>query len=131
MKLTISKLRSWGACREGEEWFSAQTETDGIKVVKKLIDVNINWANWLVVRLMTHKQKIQYAIYAAEQVIEIYEKKYPDDNRPRKAIEAAKAYLKSPTKKNKDAAAYAADAAAAAKKEMQIKIINHGIKLLS
>ena len=56
-----------------------------------------------------------YAIYAAEQVIGIFEKKYPIDKRPRKAIEAAKAYLKRPcaeTKKAAYAAAYAAYAAA-------------------
>jgi len=29
-------------------------------------------------------------VYAAEQVIDIYEKKYPNDKRPRNAIEAAK-----------------------------------------
>ncbi len=58
-----------------------------------------------------------YAIYWAEAVLHIFEEKYPDDNRPRKAIEAAKEYLRHPTEENKqaaDAAAYAADAADAA-----------------
>jgi hypothetical protein len=58
---------------------------------------------------MNKKQAVQYAIFAAEQVIDIYEGKYTD-KRPRNAIEAAKAYLKNPSKKTK---AYAADAAAA------------------
>jgi len=66
---------------------------------------------------MSKMQKVQYAVFAAEQVIDIYEKKYPDDERPRKAIKAAKDYLKSPSKKTKaaaDAAAcVAADVAAA------------------
>ena len=64
---------------------------------------------------MNKTQKVQYAIFAAEQVIDIYEKKYPDDLRPRKAIEAAKSYLDNPCKKTKAyAAAYVDDAAAAA-----------------
>ncbi|MDD5006754.1 MAG: hypothetical protein PHS33_09675 [Candidatus Omnitrophica bacterium] len=114
MKLTIEKLTEWGACKEGKDWFISQDETDEIEVVKKLIYVRIDWANWLVVRLMTHSQQVQYAIFAAEQVLDIFEKEYPDDKRPRKAIKAAKAYLRNPTEKNKNAAARAADAAYAA-----------------
>ena len=55
---------------------------------------------------------VTMAIYAAEQVLKIYEDKYPNDNRPHDAIKAAKAYLKDSNKKNQDAAAYAANAAA-------------------
>jgi len=36
------------------------------------------------------EDSVKLAIFAAEQVIEIYEKKYPNDKRPREAIEAAK-----------------------------------------
>ena len=60
------------------------------------------------------KDSVALAIYAAELVIDIYEKQYPNDDRPRKAIEAAKTYLKSPTDKNRQAAARAAGAAWAA-----------------
>lgn len=63
----------------------------------------------------TKKDSVSLAIYAAELVIGIYEKKYPKDDRPRKAIEAAKNWLKHPTKKNKiaaNAAVYAASNAA-------------------
>ena len=104
------------ACREGSEWFFAQKETDSIKVVRKLLKENhFNWANWLIVRLMDKPQKVAYAIFAARQVLEIFEKKYPEDKRPRKAIEAAEDYLKNPTEENRAAyAAYAAAAAAAA-----------------
>ena len=74
----------------------------------------LDWANWLVARLLNSKDRIRYAIYAAEQVIEIYEKKYPDDTRPRKAIEAAKAVLKINNKANRDAANAASAAVYAA-----------------
>jgi len=50
------------------------------------------------------KDSVALAIYAAEQVIDIYEKEYPDDKRPKEAIKAAKRWLKNPTKKNRDAA---------------------------
>ena len=62
---------------------------------------------------MTRPQYLSYAIYAAEQVIDIYEKKYPDDKRPRNAIEAARVVLKNNNAKTR-AAAWAARAAAEA-----------------
>ena len=57
-----------------------------------------------------HKRvMVMFAIFCAESVIKIYEDKYPNDDRPRKAIGAAKEYLKS-DKKAARAAAYAARA---------------------
>jgi hypothetical protein len=51
--------------------------------------------------------RIKFAILCAEAVLLIFEKKYPEDKRPRKSIEAAKGYLKNPSIDN-DVAAYAA-----------------------
>ena len=118
MKITEVWLKEKSARSEGVSWFLAQKETDGVKVVKKLIkEEHLNWANWLIVRIMDYKQYVSYAVFAAEQVLSIYEKKHPEDKRPRQAIEAAKKYIQDPSEENKkaaDAAAYAADAAVAA-----------------
>jgi hypothetical protein len=62
----------------------------------------------------TKEDSVKLAIYAAELVIDIFEKEYPNDDRPRKAIEAAKNYLKNPSQKNRRAAWAAARAAEAA-----------------
>ncbi len=76
------------------------------------------WSDMRIVKVWKWQKKdsVSLAIYAAELVINIFEKKYPKDKRPRKAIEAAKKWLENPIKKNADAAAhaaaYAADAAA-------------------
>ena len=138
------------ACDEGYKWWlDNEKPTDVISTAKKLNSEDHNdWANWLIVRFMSNEQKVQYAIFSAEQVIDIFEKKYPNDDRPRKAIEAAKNYLKDKSKKKADAAyaayaaAYAAAAAdayaaydaayaaAAARKDMQNKILEYGIGLL-
>jgi hypothetical protein len=113
MRITKEWLNKWSACPGGKEWFFAQKECNGAKVVKKLINENyFDWANWTIARILNKKQRIQYSIFAAEQVIEIFEEEYPKDKRPREAIEAAKKYLKSPTKENKDVAADAAYTAA-------------------
>jgi hypothetical protein len=54
-----------------------------------------------------NKVRILFAIFCAESVLDLFEKKYPNDDRPRKAIEATKEYLKNPIEKNAAAAAYA------------------------
>jgi hypothetical protein len=61
----------------------------------------------------------EFACRCAERVLPLYEKRYPNDPRPRKAIEAKRLFLKGGISKEelnealRDAAAYATDAAAA------------------
>ncbi len=153
MKLSIKWLEERNACGSGIGWFKQQKETDAVKVLKKLItEKKLDWASWTIVRVMSYKQYIGYAVYAAEQVIDIYEKKYPKDDRPRKAIEAAKKCIDNSSKENKAAAhaaytaahaaytaAYAAanaayavanDAAYTAAYALKKKILDYGIGLL-
>ena len=150
---TKSKIKAMSPCTDGFKWYCknfTQRRPKIADVVNKLIETdNAEWVNWFIVRCMTHEQRIQYSIFAAEKVIEIYEKQYPQDNLPRKAIEAAKAYFKKPTTENKNAAAdaayavananyaaanttyAAADAAyAVANAGMKKKIILYGLKLV-
>ena len=144
MKITKKWMKDHNACRDAvAAWEERGSENDPIKIIGLAMDMNrFDWANWLIVRVITYKQYVSYAVFAAEQVIEIYEKKYPNDKRPRTAIEAAKKCIAAPTKKNKaaayTAAAAAADAAAAAaaayddaaRRAMQMKIIKYGIAML-
>ena len=58
------------------------------------------------------KDSVLMAIHAAELVIENYEKKYPNDSRPREAIKAAMEWVKNPCEKTKSAAESAARSAA-------------------
>jgi hypothetical protein len=62
----------------------------------------------------TKEDSVSLAIFAAEMCLKNYEKQYPDDKRPRNAIEAAKAWLKNPTKENESASAASAAWSAAA-----------------
>jgi hypothetical protein len=181
MRITKKFLEKKHACQPGMDFVIANKliGLSDLGFIDALIKAGkCHWTNWLIVRVMKYHQYVAYAIYAAKQVIDIFEKKYPDDKRPRQAINAAIKCLKNPTKVNKAlaktaaaAAAYAAaDAAAAAayaaayadadayaayaaadaayaaayadadaayvaadagkKKEMQLKILKYGIKLL-
>jgi hypothetical protein len=116
-KITLKKLQDLRACSSAVEWFEKQNTTDPEELFKRAIKAEMfKEINWLLVRLMNNKQKVTYAVFASEQVIKIFEKKYSGDKRPRKAIEAAKTYLKNPctrTKKAAYTAAATADAAAA------------------
>jgi len=60
---------------------------------------------------------VTIAIFFAEDVLPIFEKEYPEDKRPRKAIEAAKAWIVNPCRETASAAyadAYPDDASYAA-----------------
>ena len=173
-KITAKWLTKLDACCSDEEKKEAEAIGDIKKIIDKLIKADrLDDANWLITRYMKKMQRVEYAIFAARQVLHIFEEKYPGDNSPRLAIEAAEKYLKSPTRKNKaaaadayaaaadayaaaaayaaDAAAYAAYAAAAdayaaadaadaadadaaayatARKQMQIKILKNGLKII-
>ena len=114
MNITEKWLKERNACSEGMV-FVTNAGFLGLPAksfIEKLIECKrLQEANWLIVRVLAKEDNIRYAIYSAEQVLDIFEKKYPGDKRPRKAIEAAKKYLKNPTEKNKNSAADAANAA--------------------
>ena len=137
MKITSEMLSAINKpCAEGLAWFNDQK----VKTPKGLLkaaekdEQKLQWCNWGVARLLRREDQIRYAIYAARKVLHIYEEKYPNDDRPKRAIDAAEKYLNEPTEENKktaDAAYAAAYAAAwAADAEMKIDIISYGIKLL-
>jgi len=141
MNITTEWLKEKRACYEGVKWFEEQTEKDGVKVVEKLMEENqLDWANWLIVRIMTYRQYVSYAVFAAEQLLDAFEKRYPDDKRPRQAIKAAKKCVENPSDENKvnaattaanaANAAYAAANAAVAGEKMKREILECGLKLL-
>ena len=117
MKLNKSILEKHEACREGKEWYMANGEPKTVEstiaiLIKSKESEKYNWSNWLLSEMLSKKNKIRYAVFAAQQVLDLFEKKYPDDKRPRAAIEAANICVEKNTKKNRAAAYAAADAAA-------------------
>src|ERR1700677_2536539 len=103
MKITKEKLKKLKACEDGYAWYIENGSSDLLKTLVKVNKYRTEWARWLFTRLMTRKQNIEIAIFAAELALPLFEARYPDDLRPRKAIEAARAVLKSDTKKHRTA----------------------------
>jgi len=130
MKITKARLVKLGACDTAIVKYFSDKKTWEAKDLLSAAIKNKDWsmAHWVLSRLMSHNQQIRWAIYCAKQVIKIYEDKYSGDDRPRKAIMAAKAYLKKPTEENKAAASAAAYAAA--NKKMHIKLLKKGLSIL-
>lgn len=137
-ELTVGWLENWDACSDGIAWFKSCGNVNDAEVMESLLVENkLDWANWLVVRLLVREDAIRYAIFAAEQVIGIFESEFHDDVRPRRAIDAALAVLNQNNEETRAAARSAADAAAgaawaaraAACDETKLKIIRYGMGL--
>src|SRR5437660_3145826 len=79
-----------------------QAQTD--KEVWSEMQLTKTW-NW------TKEDSVALAVYAAELVLPLFEAKFPNDHRPRKAINAARVYLNNAAEPAR-AAAWAAEAAA-------------------
>ena len=115
MKITTEFLKSLNACQSGINLVATYPDKDHEAVIRRLVaDDHWCYANWLLPRLMDYRGYVSYAVYAAELVLPIWEKKYPDDKRPHKAIEAMKRCIDDPSDENKAAAARSAAWAAEA-----------------
>jgi len=103
-------LRELGACSGAIKWAKDKSLAEAWENCDRP-----DWMLWYYGRHTPDKMVyIEIAIFAAEQVIGIYEKKHPDDNRPRKAIEAAREYLRNPSEETIKTARAARSAAYAA-----------------
>ena len=113
-------LTDLSACEEAIDWFvenckdNCSTEEAVDTLIKSKHKQAFEWSNWLMVRLLNDANKIKYAVFAARKVLPTYEGRYPDDLRPRLAIEAAEKFISDPSEINKDACAAAARVAGAA-----------------
>lgn len=59
MKITGKWLEEKSACGEGVNWFESQDKTEAVDVLNSLIkDKKLEWANWLIVRVMTRVRSI-------------------------------------------------------------------------
>jgi len=110
MKVTKKWLKEKRACCSEKDMDRAEKDLKGdIKLITKALlkENRFSDANWLLTELMDKKQCVEYAVFAAKQVLHIFEERYPKDDRPKKAIEAAEKYLKDPSENNRKTA-YAA-----------------------
>ena len=97
MLLNLDIVKNLNTCAGGLRWYTINEQKTVEKTIKTLLASDecekYTWSNWLLTHVFTKEQNVKYAIFAAKEVLYIFEKKYPNDWRPRKAIEAAEKYL--------------------------------------
>ena len=93
----------------GTRWFECEARGQILKDTDKFCASEMR-----IVKEIPNKVIQQFAIDCAWRVLHIFEEGYPDDKRPRQALEAVRAYLKFPTQENLDKLTAACDAARAA-----------------
>lgn len=126
MIITKEWLKEKNAYEDCWRWSFKQKGFDNGIEIKEFLIMLVNdkkgySANWVIVKAMTRPQYLSYAIYSAEKVIRIYEKKYPN-KAPREAIESAKEVLTNNTAKNRRIAYVAAAVASRAAAEANAPI---------
>jgi len=116
MKITIALLYDLRACSSGIEdvtnWGLIGLEHDTF--IRACAERNrFDYAAWLIVRLLKlSEHRTEFAIFAARQVLSIFEELCPGDDRPRRAIVAAEYWLMDRlhmTEENADVVVAAAD----------------------
>jgi hypothetical protein len=102
--------------RMGQAFSYVQGELVARVEVRGLSEAGADKEAWSEMRLTDVRKwrkqdSVALSVFAAELVLNNFEKLYPNDDRPRKAIEAARLYMSKPTKANASAAYSAANSA--------------------
>ena len=114
-KVDRNWLKEYNACPDGYKFWCEHCEGKTTRQqLLILVKDHDNWAWWVLTKLLDTKQNRMLAVFAAKEVLPIFEEKFPDDERPRKAIEAAEKVIGCNNEENRAAAAAARDAADAA-----------------
>ena len=98
MNTTLNKILIHEPCEDGLETlltYLGKTEADDEPLsIRTILESNgVEDAIWALRAVDDHKREIRlFAADCAESVLHIYEDAHPDDDRPRKAIEAARRY---------------------------------------
>ena len=107
MRITNEYVKSFNPCTDRFDNYVKHYPNSDLSIVEFLKLENITYEDkiWVWKNLATINEAAIFGLKCAEGVLNIFEKEYPADDRPRKAIEAARLYIKEPTKENKEAAA--------------------------
>jgi len=85
----------------GEKSKSYNNPYDAFESTVSFIYTCFVFDNRVINILDTKMISVKWAVSCAKRVLHIFEEKYPDDKRPRKAIEAVSDWIKDPSEKNK------------------------------
>jgi len=88
MRFTIDDLKKLDPCEGGLAWYEENVKSENFEeVIAQVGEHFLPWAIWLF-RALTKEQNKKIALFCAKEVLPKFEAIYPDDFRPRRAIEA-------------------------------------------
>ncbi len=121
--INAEKLRGLGACDPGYEMFIAEHGEETVALSQALESNGTADLFWLLGRLdLSNSQKEDLHLLAcdyAESALCYFESEFPDDKRPRNAVEAKRKWVRGEITDAAYAAAYAASRTAAAAAQSQ------------
>jgi hypothetical protein len=89
MKFTLEDLKKLEPCEDGLFWYEGNIRSEIFEeVIVQLGNHHWPWAVWLF-KALTEEQNKKIVIFCAKKVLPTFEASYPNDFRPRRAIEAA------------------------------------------
>jgi len=103
MKTTLNKIKAAGACEDRYAHLlkalgKIQGDDEPLPIAKIIETNGIEDAVWALRTVEGHDREIRlFACDCAEIVLHIYEKAYPGDSRPRRAIEVSRMYAEEKT----------------------------------
>ena len=134
---TLAAIRSHSPCASGWKTLIAALGDYGDETplpLTRIVETNgVADALWAVARTLSETEAkrlcVTFACECAERPLPKFEAKYPENNRPRAAIEAARSWLADPSDENARLAraayaAYAADAEREWQKSRLIELLN-------
>jgi immunity protein 5 of polymorphic toxin system len=105
---TLQQLKEHNACESGLETLAQSlpnhSDTTPIPLSHILESNGLGHAIWAL-RTQDKKYAVMFAVECAERVLHIFEREFPTDDRPRKALEATRNWLADPADGNKRNAA--------------------------
>ena len=109
MKINLEYIKVLKPCKDRlDNYIKHYDDFDGsVKQFSQLSEITYQDKIWVLTKVATKQQKHIWGALCAQSVLHLYENKYPNDDRPRKAVEVA-------LTGEPDATAAAAYAAAAA-----------------
>ena len=100
MKTTLNEIRKFDPCTDSwqrllESLGKTEADDTEVKLIYILDLLGIDDAIWALRAVDGHEKEARlFAADCAERVLHLYEDKYPGDDRPRKAIEAARMFAR-------------------------------------
>jgi hypothetical protein len=119
-QVLLERVRLGQQTHERLEWAARLGHEDALAAVGKLERPAIDWSSWwdreyairgvaeAVGGLGYKRAVVSFAADCAEQVLPVFESRFPGDDRPRKAVQAARAWVAAATPETVRAAARAA-----------------------